>query len=73
MPEVIDAGELAELREIVALMWEEYNADQECDYRLINNLIEQAERTVANGLGGYDRLERLARNLGKLRPDEGAR
>ena len=54
------------LRNIIAAMWEEYNTDEHCDYVRINKLIEDAAKVVADNMGGYAQLDKLARNLRKL-------
>jgi hypothetical protein len=47
------------LHSIIAAMWVEYNRDQECDYRHINRLIEDAADIVAEEVGGDAALDKL--------------
>lgn len=43
-----------QLRSIVAAMWVEYNRDQHCDQRHINQLIEDAAAAMLEGMSMED-------------------
>lgn len=45
---------------IIAAMLAEYDMDQDCDYRKINRMIEEAADLVAQRIGGLDRVRKLA-------------
>lgn len=50
----------ARLNAIVAAMWAEYEADDQCDRRRMNRLLEEAADIVSAEIGGNDQLEKLA-------------
>ena len=58
-----------QVRNLIAVLYAEYECDQACDYKRINILIEKLADIVGREIGGKDRLLKLGIALEYLADD----